>query len=291
MNSNPIEVFISYAWESDEFREKVGQLAGWLEREGAGRIKVVTDHLYTNRPPKEGWATWMENQIQESEIVLVVCSPLYHARFNKREPDPNKGRGSIFEGTIITQEIYNAQSMNEKFFPISPDDGDVKDVPIILQPFYNGHKFHTGNVGILKCILNENPKYEDFIKDFFDAPSVNASIKESIAESFQKEILNEIEKEILNQIINPQLRKENIMLSPLQITVRAFLTLNDIDKMIVIEDLGLNKAQFRIPNTVERDKQLFKEVSDKKLLDKLWQSLNKIKPFEINENPFLTIAT
>ncbi len=65
-------VFISYAHESGGHRARVKALADWLlERQ----VEVITDHPYENRPPSEGWQTWMLHHIQYADLVLVVCSP------------------------------------------------------------------------------------------------------------------------------------------------------------------------------------------------------------------------
>lgn len=282
----PLKVFISYAWEPEPFREKVGQLAAWLTQNSNDKIIVTTDHLFANRAPKEGWPIWMLNQIEESDIVLVVCSPLYHARFKKKESNPEKGKGVIYEGTIITQQIFNCQASNEKFFPILPDDGKIDNVPTILQPFFNGHRFPGGNDGVLKLILNDNPTYDNYIKPFFEAESIDEGVKEALAVSFQEDIINEIEREILDDFVQPNIRKGKSMQSILQSTIRAFLTLSDIDKLKIIRKIGIDITKLNDHNTIERDKEIFKIISSQKLIDQLWDEIHAIKPFSTNLNPF-----
>ena len=103
----PVKVFISYAWESEKLRNDVAALASWLEKNSAGKVKITTDHLFANRPPRMGWPTWMADQIEESDVVLIVCTNSFLARFRKKEEE-GRGRGAIYEGAIITQEVINS---------------------------------------------------------------------------------------------------------------------------------------------------------------------------------------
>ncbi len=141
-------VFISYAHESPAFRENVKALADWLAKNG---IMVVSDHQHEIVPPPVGWPTWMQQEIEDAAVVLAVCSPLYKARFEKRA-EPDKGKGVTWEGAIITQDLYNSAVRNNKFFPILPDGGKHDDVPKVLRPFHNDHRFPSKNAGILLLI-------------------------------------------------------------------------------------------------------------------------------------------
>lgn len=75
MSENP-KVFISYSHESADFEEKVLEFSKKLRSEG---IDASID-LY-EEAPSEGWPRWMENQIRESDYVLVLCSKSYYDKF------------------------------------------------------------------------------------------------------------------------------------------------------------------------------------------------------------------
>jgi len=287
MNLPPVKVFISYAWESDELRQGVAALAKWLQDNSTGRVKVTTDHLYSHRPPRVGWPTWMADQIEESDVVLIVCTSTYLTRFRKKE-EPGKGRGAIYEGAIITQELINGQTINDKFFPIVPDGGDLNYIPTLLQQFFNGHFFPSGNKGILKMVLNENPTYDQvIITQFFEAASVDEQVKESLANDIQTKINAEIAKEILGLFVPPKDTKGANMLSPLQNTIRAFLSLNDFDKLNIVKGLGIEISQLNNENVIERDKQIFKLISERQLIASLWSAVNQVKSFGTETNPFI----
>ena len=284
MSLSPIKVFISYAWESNDFRRDISDFAQWLQTNGATNIKVTTDHLHDNRPPKQGWPTWMADQIEENDIVLIVCTSSYLKRFRKKEV-PGRGRAAIYEGAIITQELINSQTINEKYFPVIPDGGDLGHIPVILQQFFNGHFFPSGNEGILKMILNENPTF-DQVRQFFEAESVNDTAKESLANDIQDKINDEIAKEILGQFKLTKENKETKMMSPLQNTIRAYLSLNDYEKLNIIKSIGIDISKLNHHNIIERDKEVFKLINEKQLIASLWNGIHQIKSFGNIENPF-----
>ncbi|WP_034925199.1 toll/interleukin-1 receptor domain-containing protein [Candidatus Accumulibacter vicinus] len=143
-------MFISYAHESDALRASVKALADWLVQRGC---RVLTDHAYIYRPPAPGWQTWMLGCIDQSDTVLVVCTPQLRACYEKTAV-PDSRHGATYEGAIVTQQIYDAAMRNTKFQPILPDDGDEGDIPTFLKPWSNRHRFPGGNDGILRMIFD-----------------------------------------------------------------------------------------------------------------------------------------
>ena len=144
-------VFISYAHEGD-LRERVAELAEYLRENG---VQAITDHPYENRPPEKGWRAWMQHNIEDCDVVLIVCSERYKALFEKREVADQGGRGVTWESAIITSDLYNSRLVNRRFYPILPDNGDVSHIPAILYDWYNGHRFPSGNDRILSLIRDE----------------------------------------------------------------------------------------------------------------------------------------
>jgi len=147
-------VFISYAHESEAFRDQVKDLADWLEERGC---ELLTDHPHRYRPPAEGWQAWMLGCIERADIVLVVCTPKLRARYEKTA-EPDTGLGATYEGAIVTQHIYNAAMRNTKFYPILPEGGDMANIPLTLQHWWNGHCFPRGNESIRRMIVDPDPK-------------------------------------------------------------------------------------------------------------------------------------
>ncbi len=124
---NPPKVFISYSHDSKMHLSIVLRLSDRLRSEG------VDCHIdqYEESPP-QGWPSWCEKQVREADFVLVACTEIYLRRFQGEE-ETGKGLGVIWEGHIITQELYNAQGRNKKFVPIMFSSEDEVFIPTPLQ--------------------------------------------------------------------------------------------------------------------------------------------------------------
>jgi hypothetical protein len=121
------KVFISYSHDSPEHVDRVLSLADRLRAEG---IDCHIDQYETS--PPEGWPRWMVNQIETANCILVVCTEKYNLRFRGKSTD-EKGLGAKWEGAIITQEIYEAESNNSKFIPVLFSPEDIAHIPITLR--------------------------------------------------------------------------------------------------------------------------------------------------------------
>jgi hypothetical protein len=119
-------VFISYSHDSAEHQKRVADLSARLRGDG---VRTVAD-FYIENPP-EGWPTWMEKMIRDSKFTLIISSEEYLKKL--KEYDSSKGKGVKWEGAIITQEIYNAGSRNEKFIPVFWGEGNSQFVPEFLN--------------------------------------------------------------------------------------------------------------------------------------------------------------
>lgn len=101
-------VFISYAWGTDEYNEKVILLATDLKRDG---VEVVLDRWQL----KEGNDTYafMEKSVTDESItnVLVLLDPIYAKKADER------AGGVGTETQIISPEVYNKVSQR-KFLPV-----------------------------------------------------------------------------------------------------------------------------------------------------------------------------
>lgn len=142
-------VFVSYAHESNAFCEEVKSLCRWLRKKD---ITVVCDFDYANKPPELGWPAWMAQGIEDAVVVLVIASPQYKVRFEKRN-DSKSGKGVAWEGAIITQDLYGTLQQNNKFYPILPNNGNHEDIPKALTPWHNNYRFPDDNENILELIL------------------------------------------------------------------------------------------------------------------------------------------
>jgi hypothetical protein len=100
------KTFLSYAWESDEHRNWVRDLATRLRSNG---VDVMLDQWALH--PGDELPQFMEGAIRDNDYVLLVCTPYYAKRSNQR-------RGGVgYEGDIMTAEVLTSRN-NRKFIPL-----------------------------------------------------------------------------------------------------------------------------------------------------------------------------
>jgi formylglycine-generating enzyme required for sulfatase activity len=103
--TKPPKVFISYAWE-DDLKTWVLDFATRLRSDG---INAILDQWET--VPGDQLPEFMEKSVRESDFVVIVCTPTY-----KRKSDRRKG-GVGYEGHIITGEVFQKNN-HRKFIPV-----------------------------------------------------------------------------------------------------------------------------------------------------------------------------
>jgi hypothetical protein len=126
MESDAPKVIISYTHDSPEHKGRVLDLAERLRFEG---VDCDIDQ-YEDSPP-EGWPRWMENQIQDADFVLVVCTETYAKRFRGNEA-ADRGLGAQWEGYVITQDLYDEAARNTRFIPVL-FSADARFIPKTLR--------------------------------------------------------------------------------------------------------------------------------------------------------------
>jgi hypothetical protein len=127
MASEPPKVLISYSHDSPEHEQHVLKLANRLRADG---IDCTIDQYVV--APAEGWPRWMDKQIRDSDFVVIVCTETYYQRVMGEE-QPRKGLGVRWEGHLIYQAIYRAESMNTTFIPVLFESGNYAHIPAPLQ--------------------------------------------------------------------------------------------------------------------------------------------------------------
>ncbi|QPJ65763.1 MAG: tetratricopeptide repeat protein [Candidatus Nitrohelix vancouverensis] len=126
------KVFISYDHATEGNKERVAGLSAILRSKG---VDCMIDQ-YEPNPPK-GWPRWMKGQIEEADFVLVVYTEIYKLRFENKDA-PGQGKGVVWEGNIITQELYDSCGINTKFLTVVFDDGDAAHItdPLKKQTYF-----------------------------------------------------------------------------------------------------------------------------------------------------------
>lgn len=278
------QVFISYAWESDEYRKEIWELAGWIVHNAKSRgleLEIITDHLHTHRPPETGWYRWMQDVIAHSDIVLLACSKSYKNYFLGRDNDPNRGGyGVTYEGSIITAELVKGKGVNKKFFPILPDGGPLSAIPESLVSYFSGIYFSSGNERILNLIIGENPIHEHRTGES-TGKLINAKTESKAIIALETEIVNEIIEKV--DAVNTEDTQGNY---DVQVLLRAFFALNDVEKRKVVKENVSDMSAYTGLSPYEFDKEFLSGLDSQDKLYALWNSINKIRKLAQNENPF-----
>ncbi len=120
-------VFISYSHDSPQHADRVLAFANRLVEDG---VNAILDQ-YESSPP-EGWPRWMDKHIRGADFVLMICTEIYFRRVMGEEK-LGTGLGVKWEGNLIYQHIYNADTTNTRFIPVLFKSGKVEHIPTPLQ--------------------------------------------------------------------------------------------------------------------------------------------------------------
>jgi hypothetical protein len=119
------KVFISYSWDSEQHKQNVLAFAQQLMAQG---IDVALDQF--EQFPAQGWANWMLDQIEECDFVLIVCTETYNRRVRRKED--GRGKGVTWEGTIMTDVLYDDFHQNTRFIPVVFSIEEMPHIPRFL---------------------------------------------------------------------------------------------------------------------------------------------------------------
>jgi len=98
---------LSYSWDGPEHQQWVKDLAKRLR--GESGVEVIFDQWHLN--PGADRLHFMEQGVMDSDFVIVVCTPTYAERANKRLG------GVGYESMVITAELAEHMLTN-KFIPV-----------------------------------------------------------------------------------------------------------------------------------------------------------------------------
>lgn len=155
----PPRVFISYAYDSDEHRRQVHQLAQFLRREGG--IDVRFDEWATHQ--RRDWAVWMIDQLHNADFVLVVASPAYKRRA-EGQAAASDGRGVQFEAALLRDLLTKDRpTWIPKVLPVMLPGRSIDEIPAFLQPYsasrYQVRSFTIDGIDELYRVLTGQPRH------------------------------------------------------------------------------------------------------------------------------------
>jgi len=118
----PPRAFLSYAWESDSHTKWVMNLAERLQ--GESGVEIILDQWYL--VPGSDQLYFMEQGIESSDFVIVVCTQAYAERANSRDG------GVGYESMVITS-AFASQFHAPKFIPVLRSGDRDSSVPVYLR--------------------------------------------------------------------------------------------------------------------------------------------------------------
>lgn len=122
-------VFISYAHEdgTGAQSEHVRNLAQLLRTEG---IDVRVDQF--ERRVVRDWVTWMQQEMETANVILVVASPAYKRSADNSEGDASAG--VAFEARLLRNELAHIQTAESKLIlPVLLPGNTSTDLPAFLR--------------------------------------------------------------------------------------------------------------------------------------------------------------
>ncbi|MBV9762060.1 MAG: TIR domain-containing protein [Acidobacteriaceae bacterium] len=150
------KAFISYSHDSIDGEDRVLQLANRLREEG---VDVMIDQ-YLEGGPGTSIARWTEQQICNSDFVLVVCNKAYLDRLEQKltvDEAAYGGRGVVWEANIIYNLLYASRGDTTKFVPVLFDRSEERYIPTPLR-------------GLKYYVLESDGDYEDLVRHFYGIP-------------------------------------------------------------------------------------------------------------------------
>jgi hypothetical protein len=100
------KVFISYSWDDEPHKDWVKAFATRLRSDG---VDVTLDQWHLQ--PGDQLPAFMERAVRQNDYVLIVCTPTYADRSNRRVG------GVGYEGDIMTGEVFTSRN-ERKFIPV-----------------------------------------------------------------------------------------------------------------------------------------------------------------------------
>lgn len=128
-------VFISYAHDSVEHKERVREFATFLHT-GIG-LEVVLDQWVDN--VRQDWALWATRQLTGADFVIVIASPDYRKRAEGAVPS-HVGRGSQYEAMVLRDALTrDLAAATRRILPVVLPGCSVEDIPAFLAPYSTTH--------------------------------------------------------------------------------------------------------------------------------------------------------
>ena len=119
----PVRVFISYAWEDDEYRDWVAQLAAQLRQDGVD----ARWHVEKGQSIPE----FMNSEVRLADKVLILCSPMYQQKVHAME-EGGPSTGLEWEDMLLSSAMFTPDA-RRKVVPALARGEWKRSAPSYLQ--------------------------------------------------------------------------------------------------------------------------------------------------------------
>ncbi|HEV8559629.1 MAG TPA: SEFIR domain-containing protein [Actinophytocola sp.] len=122
-------MFISYAHDNDEHRDRVLTFASFLCAQG---IDAALDTWCED--DSQDWYAWVIRELTAADYVLVIASPRYREVGDGSGPQ-DLHRGVQAEAALLRELIYeNRDHWRQRILPVLLDGHGPDEIPLFLQP-------------------------------------------------------------------------------------------------------------------------------------------------------------
>jgi hypothetical protein len=141
---------ISYSWEDSEHQQWITKFAERLQ--GESGVEILFDKWHLN--PGDDKLHFMEQAVVDNDYVIVVCTPTYATRANKRQG------GVGYESMVITAGMAE-HILTNKFIPVLRKGTWASSLPIYLKSRMgvdlSDEPYHEGEYEKLLRALHKEP--------------------------------------------------------------------------------------------------------------------------------------
>jgi hypothetical protein len=145
-------VFISYSWDDDEHNAWVLRLAEKLVKSG---IEVILDKYKLSLG--KSLPHFIEQSIASANRILIIFTPNYRLKADKRSG------GVGYEYSIMNNDLYNNQTMNDKVIPVLRKGNMQESIPSFMQQY-----IHLD----LREDANFEARFTELIRDIYNDPAI-----------------------------------------------------------------------------------------------------------------------